>query len=92
MGGFYFRSKKCITEEKMILLDEQERFISLMYDKFFKAIFKENLELLKLFILDQLEFDVETEECKVELFDSVIIKYIREGLNDSILLFFFENY
>ena len=84
--------KKGITEEEMILLDEQERFISLMYDKFFKAIFKENLELLKLFILDQLEFDVETEECKVELFDSVIIKYIREGLNDSILLFFFENY
>lgn len=44
--------KKCITEEEMIMLDEQERFVPLTYDKLFKGIFKENLELLKLFILD----------------------------------------
>ena len=47
--------KKCITEEDVIMLDEQERFVPLTYDKLFKGIFKENLDLLKLFILDQLE-------------------------------------
>ena len=52
------------------MLDEQERFVPLTYDKLFKGIFKENLDLLKIFILDQLEFDVKPDDCKVELFDS----------------------
>ena len=79
--------KKCITEEEMILLDEQERFVPLTYDKLFKGIFKENLDLLKLFILDQLEFDVKPEDCKVELFDSEIFKYNKSEYQKTVDLY-----
>ena len=79
--------KKCITEEEMIMLDEQERFVPLTYDKLFKGIFKENLELLKLFILDQLEFDVKPEDCKVELFDSEIFKYNKSEYQKTVDLY-----
>lgn len=58
----------------MILLDEHTKFIPLTYDKLFKGIFKDNLELLKLFILEQLEFDVNPDECKIELYDSELPK------------------
>ena len=79
--------KKCITEEEMIMLDEQERFVPLTYDKLFKGIFKENLELLKLFILDQLEFDVKPEDCKVELFDSEVFKYNKSEYQKTVDLY-----
>lgn len=66
--------KKYYTEEDMILLDEKIWFIPLTYDKLFKGIFKDKLELLKIFILSQLEFDINPDECKIELFDSEISK------------------
>lgn len=58
----------------MILLDEEIKFISLTYDKLFKGIFKEKLEMVKLFILSQLEFDINPNDYKIELFDSEIPK------------------
>ena len=54
---------KNYTEEEMIFLDENFKFIPLTYDKLFKGIFKDNLEILKKFILSQLEFDVNPDEC-----------------------------
>ena len=45
-------TKKYYTEGDMILLDEHTKFIPLTYDKLFKGIFKNNLELLKIFILE----------------------------------------
>ena len=67
-------TKKYYTEEDMILLDEEVKFIPLTYDKLFKGIFKEKLEILKLFILSQLEFDINPSDCKIELFNSEIPK------------------
>ena len=80
-------TKKCIIEEEIILLDEQEKFVPLTYDKLFKGIFKDNLELLKLFILDQLEFDIEPNECKIELFDSEIFKYNKSEYQKTVDLY-----
>jgi len=65
-------TKKDYTETEMKRLDEQMKFVPLTYDKLFKGIFKDDLELLKLFILDQLEFDIDPNRCKIELFDSEI--------------------
>ena len=48
------------------------KFIPITYVKLFKGIFKDDLDLLKLFILEQLEFDIEPSQCKIELFDSEI--------------------
>lgn len=66
--------KNYYTEEDMILLDEEYKFIPLTYDKLFKGIFKERLDILKLFILSQLELDIDPSECKIDLFDSEVVK------------------
>ena len=66
--------KKYYTEEDMIILDEKVRFIPLTYDKLFKGIFKDKLEILKQFILSQLDLDINPKDCKIELFDSEIPK------------------
>lgn len=52
------------------MLDEEVKLILLTYDKMFKGIFKERLDILKLFILSQLELDISPDECKIELLDS----------------------
>ncbi len=63
-----------LTEEEIDLIDSEIEFIPLTYDKLFKGIFKPDLELLKSFILSQLEFDLKEDECKIELLDSEIPK------------------
>lgn len=63
-------TKKYFTEEDMIMLDEEVRFVPLTYDKMFKGIFKERLDILKIFVLSQLELDINPDECKLELLDS----------------------
>ena len=67
-------TKKYYTEEDMIMLDMEMNFIPLTFDKLFKGIFKKDLNLLKKFILSQLEFDIDLDECKIELLDSEIFK------------------
>ena len=66
--------EKYITEEDMIMLDYEMEFIPLTFDTLFKGIFKKDLELLKLFILSQLELDIDPSICKIELLDSELPK------------------
>lgn len=80
-------TKKYYTEEDMILLDEHTKFIPLTYDKLFKGIFKNNLELLKIFILEQLEFDINPDECKIELFDSELPKLNKSEYQKTVDLY-----
>ena len=67
-------TKNYYTEEDMILLDEEYKLIPLTYDKLFKEIFKERLDILKLFLLSQLELDIDPNECKIDLFNSELNK------------------
>lgn len=67
-------TKEYYTEEDMIKLDMEKNFIPLTFDGIFKGIFKKDLELLKKFILSQLEFDIELDKCKIELLDSELPK------------------
>jgi len=67
-------TKKYITEEDMIMLDEELEFVPLTFDGLFKGIFKKDLELLKTFILVQLEIDINPDACKIELLDSELPK------------------
>lgn len=67
-------TKNDFTEEEMIMLDEQVRFVPLTCDKMFKGIFKERLDILKIFILSQLELDIAPDKCKLELLDSELPK------------------
>jgi len=80
-------TKRNYTEEDMILLDERIKFIPLTYDKLFKGIFKENLELLKIFILEQIEIDVNPDECKILLYDSELPKFNKNEYQKNVDLF-----
>ena len=80
-------TKRNYTEEDMILLDERIKFIPLTYDKLFKGIFKENLELLKIFILEQIEIDVNPDECKILLYDSELPKFNKNEYQKTVDLF-----
>ena len=79
--------KKYFTEEDMIMLDEEVRFVPLTYDKMFKGIFKERLDILKLFILSQLELDIEPDMCKLELLDSELPKMNKNEYQKTVDLY-----
>ena len=79
--------KKEITEEEIILLDEEVKLIPLTYDKMFKGIFKERLDILKLFILCQLELDIDPSECKIELLDSELPKISKREYQKTVDLY-----
>ena len=80
-------TKKYFTEEDMIMLDEEVRFVPLTYDKMFKGIFKERVDILKLFILSQLELDIEPEECRLELLDSELPKMNKDEYQKTVDLY-----
>ena len=80
-------TKKYFTEEDMIMLDEEVRFVPLTYDKMFKGIFKERLDILKLFVLSQLELDVDPSECKLELLDSELPKMNKNEYQKTVDLY-----
>ena len=80
-------TKKYFTEEDMIMLDEEVRFVPLTYDKMFKGIFKERLDILKLFVLSQLELDIEPDECKLELLDSELPKMNKNEYQKTVDLY-----
>ena len=67
-------TKNHYTEDDMIKLDAEMNFIPLTFDGIFKGIFKKDLDLLKKFILSQLEFDIDLDKCKIELLDSELPK------------------
>ena len=81
------KEKKEITEEEMIMLDEEVKLIPLTYDKMFKGIFKERLDILKLFILSQLELDISPDECKIELLDSELPKIKKDEYQKTVDLY-----
>lgn len=79
--------KKYYTEEDMILLDEECSFIPITYDKMFKGIFRSRLDMLKLFILSQLELDIEPSECKIDEVNSEVVKLNEDEYQKTVDLY-----
>lgn len=79
--------KNYFTEEEMIMLDEEVRFVPLTYDKMFKGIFKEKVDILKKFILSQLELDIAPNECRLELLDSELPKLNKNEYQKTVDLY-----
>lgn len=67
-------TKKYYKKEDMNRLDCELEFIPLTYDGMFKGIFKKRLDILKLFILSQLELEISPDDCTIELLDSELPK------------------
>ena len=55
-------------------LDKCLKLISLTYDKMFKGLFLKNKEILKKFILTQIELDIAPSECKIEILNNELPK------------------
>ena len=55
-------------------LDRRLKLISLTYDKMFKGLFLKNKEILKKFILTQIELDIAPSECKIEILNNELPK------------------
>ena len=78
------KEKECLSEEDMMMLDCEMEFVSLTYDKMFKGIFKRDLELLKTFLLTQLELGIEPDKCKIQLLDSELPKDNRKEYQKTV--------
>lgn len=73
-------NKMLTLKEKIIKYDKNNMkkkipFIPLTMDKMFKGIFKDDLDLLKDFILSQIDLDVDRDNCNISLLDSELTKY-----------------
>jgi len=79
--------EKYYTEKDMMKLDMELEFIPLTYDAIFKGVFKKNLDILKLFILSQLELDISPDRCKIELFDSELPKDNKKEYQKTVDIF-----
>lgn len=55
-------------------LDKHLELISLTYDKMFKGLFLKNKEILKKFILTQIDLDIAPEYCKIEILNNELPK------------------
>ena len=67
-------TKEYLTKEDMIKLDKELNLIPLTFDFMFKGIFMNNLEILKEFIIYQLDMNLNSNECKIELLNSELPK------------------
>ena len=67
-------TKEYLTMEDMIELDKELNLIPLTFDFMFKGIFMNNLELLKEFIIYQLDMNLNINECKIQLLNSELPK------------------
>ena len=68
------KEKEYYSAEDLIKLDREREFIPLTFDGMFKGLFKKNLDLLKEFVLSQLELEIDDDMCNIELLDSELMK------------------
>ena len=67
-------TRKYLDENDMINLDKEISLIPLTFDFMFKGIFVNDLELLKEFIISQIDIDLDPKQCKIELLNSELPK------------------
>lgn len=68
------KTKEFLNKEDMIKLDEEIELIPLTFDFLFKGVFMNDLDILKEFILSQLNLELKKEQCNIELLTSELPK------------------
>ena len=87
-------TKEYLTKEDMIKFDKELKLIPITFDYMFKGIFMNDLELLKEFILSQLEldkiFDIDLEELRksnIKLLNSELPKENKKEYRNTVDLY-----
>lgn len=60
------------------LIDNELELIPITWDYAFKSVFKENLELLKRFLIVVLKLHLNSRRCRIELLDGELPKEIHK--------------
>jgi len=66
--------KEYLTRSDMEELDNTLQFIPITFDYLFKSLFSSNLDILRKFILSQIDNELVPEECKITLLNSELPK------------------
>jgi len=62
--------KEYLTREDIKEIDKNLKFIPITFDYLFKSLFQDNLDLLRKFILSQLDSQIDPRECKITLLNN----------------------
>lgn len=81
------KEKAYLTREDMIELDKKLKLIPITFDYIFKSIFIDNLDLLKDFILSQLDININPKECKIRLLNNELPKENKKEYKKSVDLY-----
>lgn len=79
--------EKEITKEYMQELDRKRKFIPITFDYMFKGLFTKNLDLLKKFILSQLEINIKEEECNIKILNNELTKENKKEYKKTVDLY-----
>ena len=81
------KEKTYLTREDMIELDKKLKLIPITFDYMFKGIFIDDLDLLKDFILSQLDININPKECKIRLLNNELPKENKKEYKKSVDLY-----
>ena len=81
------KEKDYLTREDMIELDKKLKLIPITFDYMFKSIFIDDLDLLKEFILSQLDINVNPNDCKIRLLNNELPKENKKEYRKSVDLY-----
>ena len=83
--------KEYLTREDVLKLDETLNLVPITFDYFFKSLFSDNLDLLKKFILSQLDNELVPEECKITLLNNDLPKENKNEYKKTVDLYVLIN-
>ena len=83
--------KEHLTRNDMKELDRNIDLIPITFDYFFKSLFSDNLDILRKFILSQIDTEIIPEECKITLLNSELPKENKDEYKKTIDLYVLIN-
>ena len=83
--------KEYLTREDVLKLDETLNLVPITFDYLFKSLFSDNLDLLKKFILSQLDNELVPEECKITLLNNDLPKENKNEYKKTVDLYVLIN-
>jgi len=66
--------KEYLTREDIKELDKYLQLIPITFDYLFKSLFSDNIDILRKFILSQIDMEIIPEQCKIRLLNSELPK------------------
>ena len=81
------KEKEYLKKEDLLKIDKEEKLIPITFDYMFKGIFMNDLDLLKEFIISQLEFNFDLKECKIRLLNNELPKENKNEYKKTIDLY-----